>query len=251
MEKDLIPQSIGREEIATLAKAGVIPANTPPDILMVFAITCNQHKLSPFKKEIYLIPYGNQYHTVVGIDGMRAKAARSGVAAGKDDAKYDIQPDNTFSTSAQLVKAKQMPTSCTVTVYKIVGGIKCAFTKTVLFKEYCPANPTNKWHSMPFNMIEKVAEAHALRMAFADELAGLNIEEEQYAIQDSTIAAVEATEHETVTLHEDDIMSIQACKTKAEIKDLYGIRRKSLDPNSKMASLFYTACINHANELPE
>jgi hypothetical protein len=29
----------------------------------------------PFKKEIYLVRYGDKYHTIVGIDGMRAKAA--------------------------------------------------------------------------------------------------------------------------------------------------------------------------------
>jgi hypothetical protein len=100
-------------------------------------------------------------------------------------------------------------------------------------------------------MIEKVAEAHALRMAFADEVAGLNIEEEEYAIQDLTIESMKGTEQEKVTLHEDDKNSIKACKTKAAIKDLYESRRKSLDPNSKLAAMFYDACIQHANDLPE
>ncbi len=42
---------------------------------------------------------------------------------------------------------------------------------------------------MPFNQIEKCAEAHALRMGFASETAGLNVEEESAAIQDVTIQA--------------------------------------------------------------
>ena len=178
-------------QIETLAKASVIPAGLSKDLLQVFMITCNQHGLSPFKKEIYLVKYGGQYSTIVGIDGMRTKAARTGQNAGREDAKFDLMPDGSFKTSAQLAAAKQKPTSCTVTVYRAVSGLRCPFTKTVLFSEYCPANPSNKWASMPFNMIEKCAEAAALRMAFADETAGLNIEEEGAAMQDITIAAAE------------------------------------------------------------
>jgi len=251
MEKDLIPQLIGREEIATLARAGVIPDKTPPDILKVFAITANQHKLSPFKKEIYLVRYGDKYHTIVGIDGMRAKAARSGLAAGKDDAKYDLQSDGTYQTAAQLVQGKHYPTSCTVTVYKVIGGIRCPFTKTVLFREYCPANATNKWQTMPFNMIEKVAEAHALRMAFADEVAGLNIEEEEYAIQDLTIESVKGTEQEEVYLHEDYVGEIIACKTKAELKALYERQKQGFENGTKLAALYYDAIVKHGKNLPE
>jgi len=253
MEKDLIPQLIGREEIATLARAGVIPANTPPDILKVFAITANQHKLSPFKKEIYLIPYKGTYSIIVGIDGMRAKAARSGLAAGKDDAKFDLQADGTYQTAAQLVNGKHYPTSCTVTVYKVVGGTRCPFTKTVLFREYCPANPpaTSKWLTMPFNMIEKVAEAHALRMAFADEVAGLNIEEEEYAIQDLTIESVKGTEQEEAYLHEDYVSEIIACKTKSELKALYERQKQGFENGTKLAALYYDAIVKHGKSLPE
>ena len=56
------------DQIQTLAKAGVIPFDTPPAVLEVFAYACKQHNLSPFKKEIYLVKYnsnqGAQYHTI-------------------------------------------------------------------------------------------------------------------------------------------------------------------------------------------
>jgi len=179
------------QQIETLAKAGVIPSGAPPAIVSVFATMCAQHGLSPFKREIYLLQYKDRYSYIVGIDGMRAKAARTGLLAGKDDVKFDLQPDGSFKTAAQLAAEKQRPVSATVTVYKVVGNIRCPFTKTVLFSEYYPANPhsTSKWLSMPFNMIEKCAEAAALRSAFADECAGLHIEEESAAIQDITISA--------------------------------------------------------------
>jgi len=177
------------QQIQTLADAGVIPKGTPPAIVSVFATMCAQHGLSPFKREIYLVQYGSKYSYIVGIDGMRAKAARSGLLAGKDDVKFDLQPDGSFKTAAQLVAEKKMPTTASVTVYKLVGGLRCPFSKTVVFREYCPATPAQKWASMPFNMIEKCAEAAALRAAFADETAGLHIEEERAAIQDVTVSA--------------------------------------------------------------
>lgn len=179
------------EQIKTLAQAAVIPDNTPAAIVQVFAQTCREHGLSPFKKEIYLVQYGGKYSTIVGIDGMRAKASRSACFAGRDDAKFNVQPDGSFLTSAQLASRKEMPLTCTVTVWKVVGGMRCPFTKTVAFAEYCPPNRGGKWGAMPYNMIEKCAEAAVLRMAFADETAGLLIEEEQHAIQNATVAGQE------------------------------------------------------------
>lgn len=177
------------QQIETLAKAGVIPKNTPPAIVEVFAVMCAQHGLSPFKKEIYLVEYNGKYSNIVGIDGFRAKAARTGCLAGRDDAKFNLQPDGSFQTAAQLAAKREMPITCTVTVWKVVSGIRCPFTKTVVFTEYCPANKPMKWGTMPYNQIEKCAEAAALRSGFADETAGLNIEEESAAIQDITISA--------------------------------------------------------------
>ena len=191
MTNSISKTDLSDSDLATLAQAGVIPVGTPAPILKVFAVTCAQHGLSPFKKEIYLVNYGGKYSTIVGIDGLRAKADRTGQQAGRDDVKFDLMPDGTFKTASQLVKEKAKPTTATVTVYRAVSGMRCPFTKTVLFSEYCPANATNKWASMPFNMIEKCAEAAALRMAFSSETAGLHIEEESAAMQDVTIKAAE------------------------------------------------------------
>lgn len=195
------PSQIGisDEQIKTLAQAGVIPQDTPAPIVKVFAIACQHHNLSPFKKEIYLVRYGNQYNTIVGIDGLRTKAARTGQFAGRDDAKYDLQPDGKYQTAAQIKAAARFPVSCTITIYRMIGGQRCPFSKTVLFSEYCPERPSNKWLSMPFNMIEKCTEAAVLRMAFADETAGLHIEEEQHAFEDNTMSAAihkQALDHE-------------------------------------------------------
>jgi phage recombination protein Bet len=229
-------------EIQTLAQAGVIPKDTPAAVVKVFAVACQQHGLSPFKKEIYLVGYGGKYSTIVGIDGLRAKADRTGQLAGKDDAKFDVMPDGSFKTSAQLLAEKKRPTTCTVTVYRAIAGMRCPFTKTVLFAEYCPANNSGKWATMPFNMIEKCAEAHALRMGFASETAGLNIEEEVPAIQDVTIQSAKAVIKNAdqtanvqieANLHEDYISEVESCASIADLEAIWKRQSPNLSGASK------------------
>jgi len=167
-------------DIQVLAQAGVIPANTPAAQVKLFAITAAQHKLSPFKKEIYLVGYGGKYAAIVGIDGFRVKAQRTGQYAGIDDAKFDIQSDGQYLTAAQLKAAGRNPVTCTTTVYRVVSGVRCPFTHTAVFSEFAG---TGKWQTMPFQMIQKVAEAFALKKGFGDELSGLHIEEEMAAFE--------------------------------------------------------------------
>lgn len=224
---------ITESELTTLAQAGVIPVGTPRAILQVFAMTCHQHGLSPFKKEIYLVNYAGKYSTIVGIDGLRAKADRTGQLAGCDDVKFDLMPDGSFKTAAQIKSANQLPNSATVTVYRMIAGVRCPFTHTVLFKEYCPANPSNKWASMPFNMIKKCAEAGALRMGFASETAGLNIEEESAAITETTVSMLE--KKPSVAIDPERLQKeIEACKTLDQINALY----RSNEAHGEFANLF-------------
>lgn len=211
---------LNQQDLDTLAKAGVIPPGTPIPILRVFAQSCAEHNLSPYKKEIYLVEYKGKYTTIVGIDGLRAKASRTGCFAGREDVKFDLQPDGTFKTAAQLKAGNSKPQTATVTVYKMISGQRYPFTKTVLFSEYCPANPANKWLSMPFNMIEKCAEAAALRMAFADETAGLHIEEEKAAFEDLTIQAAQSKPELSVDVEALKAL-IKECKTLEQLNGLY------------------------------
>jgi len=188
------PSDLTPEQIKTLALAGVIPADTPPAQVSVFASVCKQHGLSPFTKEIYLVKYGGQFANIVGIDGMRKKAARTGQHAGTDEAIFDKSANGSFKCVADF-PPNTLPKSCTVTVWRIVGGVRCPYTATVSFNEYYPAvlkgQGGGKAAQMPFNMIAKVAEAKALKMAFGDEFTGLHIEDEQSAFEGKTITAAQ------------------------------------------------------------
>ncbi len=188
------PGDLSPEQIKTLAMAGVIPPDTPPAQVAVFAAVCKQHGLSPFTKEIYLVKYGGAYNVIVGIDGMRKKAARTGQHGGTDEAVFDKQANGSFSNVADF-KQGELPKSCTVTVWRIVSGVRCPYTATVSFAEFYPAvvkgQGSGKPAQMPFNMIAKCAEAKALKMAFGDEFSGLHIEEERAAFEGQTIQAAQ------------------------------------------------------------
>lgn len=176
--------TLSNEQVQTLKTAGILPAQTPLDQVLVFAHICKNRGLDPFSKEIYLLEYNGKYSPIVGINGFRKIADRTGTYAGQDNAQFDLQPSGTYRTIAQY-KAGEMPTTCTITVYKIVGGFRCPFTATVRFSEFNTGK--QKWASMPFQMIAKVAESHALRKGFADALGGLNDEAEIGALTGGVI----------------------------------------------------------------
>lgn len=223
---------ITREQIETLAQAGVIPSGTPPAQVEVFAEACRQHGLSPFKKEIYLVKYGNTYSNIVGIEGLQQKAARTGRFAGVDAEKYDLKADGSYLTAADLKEQRKRPTSCTVTIYSVIAGVRCPFTATAVFDEYYP-NPSGKAATMPFNMIAKCARAKALKMAFSDELAGLYIEEEASAYSDTTIKAVEMHPENGI-----DVEALQAKINDCEDKEMLTKLYRSSPMYKKFAELF-------------
>jgi phage recombination protein Bet len=170
-----------------LEAAGIIPQGTPAAQLFIFSKICNDKRLSPFAKQIHLTRYstreGVKYSIIVGIDGYRSLAARTGLHAGTEDARFDVMPDGSYKTAAELIAAGKKPVSATVTVYKLLSqGARAAFSHTAVLSEF---QGQQKWQSMPFQMLAKVAEAFALRKAFPDELAGLSIQEEEAAFTDT------------------------------------------------------------------
>ncbi|RWR30574.1 hypothetical protein D2T29_12955 [Sinirhodobacter populi] len=65
----------------------------------------------------------------------------------------------------------QAPEFATVTVYRLVENVRCAFTDTVFFDEIVPLKqglPTGNWIKKPRLMLGKCSRASALRLAFPD-----------------------------------------------------------------------------------
>lgn len=129
------------------------------------------------KKNIYAIPVWNAaekkmgYMLVEAIKNVRKTAMKSG-QTGKSKPAYEYNDDGTIR-------------SCTVTIYK-KDGHQDGYTSTAFFSEFEKPPSKDKygkeipgmWQKMPHNMIAKVAEMHALRTAFPEELGESYIEEE-------------------------------------------------------------------------
>ena len=84
-------------------------------------------------------------------------------SAGSDDAVFVSSQDGKY------------PSSASVTVYRMVGGTRCAFSATARWDEYYPGDNGSggMWRKMPHTMLAKCAEALALRKGFPHQTAGL------------------------------------------------------------------------------
>jgi len=79
-------------------------------------------------------------------------------------------------TYTEVAGGKKQIETCAVTVKRLVSGHIGEYTAKVFFSEYSTGK--NLWVSKPHTMIAKVAEMHALRMAFPEEMAKQYVEEE-------------------------------------------------------------------------
>lgn len=141
---------------------GTIAKGATDDELKLFLYRCKTLGLDPLKPGmIHFVKYGSNPGTiVVGIEGFRARAATTGKLSG---VKRGVLRDE-----------KGQCTGGWCEVYR--SDWKEPAREEVSLHEYNTGKAM--WAKMPETMIKKVAEAAALRMAFADELGGVYATEE-------------------------------------------------------------------------
>lgn len=152
------------------------------DELKLFITVCHGLQLSPFSKQVHLVPRwdskaGKEVRQIqVGIDGFRATAEKTGAYAGNDDPVFEGEKEIEFGEKKQRIT---VPDKATVTVHKIVAGQRYPFTATARWSEYYPgAKMGFQWHIKPYLMLGKCAEALALRKGFPTLLSGIYTPEE-------------------------------------------------------------------------
>lgn len=157
-----------------------VAKNATDDQLALFLHQAQRTGLDPLARQIHCIMRWNskdQRHDMsiqTAIDGYRLIADRTGKYAGSDDYLFDEG-----LTQYQMIQEGRKPTTATVTVYKLAGGIRAPFTATAVWESYYPGDKQGfMWRKMPYLMLGKCAEALALRKAFPAELSGVYIREE-------------------------------------------------------------------------
>jgi phage recombination protein Bet len=194
------PEGISQGQWKALVDA-VFPSAKTVDGVMLAVAYCKSRNLDVFKRAVHVVPMynaalGYEVETVwPGINELRTTAARTGTYAGIDDCVFGNTISRGFEVSEQREKwnpntrqreAYPATASCPkfdwpewaqVTVYRIVAGQRVPFVgPKVRFMEMFSGEkglrvPNAKWRASPWQMLEKCAEAAALRRAFPEELA--------------------------------------------------------------------------------
>ena len=167
------------------------------DELALFLHVAQRSGLDPFARQVYCVKRWNKalnrevMSIQTGIDGYRLVADRSGKYAGNDDPEYGENQKEGDLT---------VPTFARVTVWKMVGGIRCSFTATARWSEYYPGEKQGyMWRKMPFLMLAKTAEALALRKAFPADLTGIYVDSEMDQAKDDELSGLNTNRETAAT----------------------------------------------------
>jgi phage recombination protein Bet len=161
-----------------LIKTTAMAPEATDDEFRLFLTVANRMGLDPLARQIYAIhrrvAQGRLQMTIqTGIDGFRAIAEDSGEYAGRDRPIFEYAADNT---------ERKHPDVAIVTVYRLVGGIRCPFTAEARWDEYVQRDRDGKlmgqWPTMGHNQLAKCAEAQALRAGFPKKLSGVYTDDE-------------------------------------------------------------------------
>lgn len=171
--------ALADDELIPVLQSSLYPGAKPDSIKLVLGY-CRAAGLDPMQKPVHIVPMlvstgkkndrgfdDKEWRDVVmpGIGLYRVQAARTGELAGIDEPEFG---------PTIAVHGTEAPEWCRVTVYRMIGGQRVAFTA----REYWIENyavkgrdslqPNAMWQRRPRGQLAKCAEAQALRKAFPE-----------------------------------------------------------------------------------
>ncbi|MGD9599955.1 MAG: phage recombination protein Bet [Steroidobacteraceae bacterium] len=171
--------ALADDELIPVLQSSLYPGAKPDSIKLVLGY-CRAAGLDPMQKPVHIVPMlvstgkkndrgydDKEWRDVVmpGIGLYRVQAARTGELAGIDEPEFG---------PAMAFHGVDAPEWCRVTVYRMIGGQRVAFTAREYWLEnYATkgkdsAAPNAMWTRRPRGQIAKCAEAQALRKAFPE-----------------------------------------------------------------------------------
>jgi len=182
----------------------IFPAAKTSGAIVMALDYCKARNLDIFKRPVHIVPMwsarlGREVETVwPSIQEIQTTASRTGLWAGMDSPTWG--PDITRTFRGQVKNAGTgkwenadfevtFPEWCEVTVYRMVGKVRCAFTEPVYWLEAYSSKgkseiPTPMWIKRPRGQLHKCAKAAALRAAFPEECGEYAAEEMQEKVID-------------------------------------------------------------------
>lgn len=177
----------------------------PSGIMAAFIAACGRTGLDPTARQIYAAQMGGKWTVLIGIDGMRVVAQRTGQYDGQDPIEWQAEENGPWVT----VPPKS-PFAARVAIYR--KGVGRPLVQTVTFAEFGGAK--GNWDKRPSHMLGIRAESHGFRRAFPMELAGL------YTPEDFESDDVDTSDAITAGPSEDWAALITAAQTRAELDEI-------------------------------
>lgn len=224
----------------------------------LFLQFCKTNRLDPFKKDAYMVKYGNApAQTITNYQVLNRIACANPNYNG-------IENGITVLRDGEIVHKE----GCAV--YKVLGEILLAGWARVKFKDgKCPAyaelsldefsTGKNNWAKMPGVMIEKCAKAAAWRLAFPDDLQGMYCSEEMQQAQPQQAQPQQAQPQqvesytEPVQTYADpapikQLMPMYVVAEYGEIEDSAKRKEAFRDATSNLVALTNAADMHHLSE---
>lgn len=160
-------------------KQRLCPNIEDKELALVMAL-CQQQRLNPFTKDVYIIKYGSSPASIVTSKEVFTKRANA-------NKKYQgFEAGITFIDRQGNVRQREGSAVYKAANETLVGGWCRVFVEgrkpfydEVTLEEYSTGK--SGWAKMPATMIRKVALVHCLREAFPDDFQGLYSQEEMDA----------------------------------------------------------------------
>jgi len=177
----------------------------PSGIMAAFIQACQRTGLDPTAKQIYAAQMGGKWTVLVGVDGMRLVAQRTGQYDGQDPIEWQATEDGPWSTVPP-----KAPHAARIRIYR--KGISRPLEQTVTMAEF--GGKGGNWTTRPGHMLGIRAETHGFRRLFPMELSGL------YTAEDIDAGTYDSSEVFVVEPTEDWGALIKEADTKDAIKEI-------------------------------
>jgi len=225
-------RNITAEKWSTLK--GVLYPDASDKMIALVIDYCKSKEWDVMAKPVYILSFNGKEQIVPSIAQYRTTAARTGNYGGIDAPVYEIESNTIIA--------------CHVTVYRIIGGQRCAFVGSCYSEMQ---KQTTTWKQMPRRMYAIRAERDALRKAFPEELGSEATFEELDAMQKEAQDAVElCTQEQQYVI---DAMFLEASEiTRSFYEEKYG--KEKLIPAkvySTVLKQLKTAVARHKEKLLE
>src|SRR5215471_3163507 len=163
-------------ELAEMRGDGGVAAGADNAGLLRFCVQAKARGLDPRKRQCFFIPRGGKWTFTTSLDGFSAMADRTQRFGGADAPEFRGTHDVKDGT-----KTITVPMHAEVTVWKMVGPwehpVTRPFRGAADWTEFYPGDGDvgRMWRKMPRRMLSKCALAQALRLAFPEQLADVEL----------------------------------------------------------------------------